>query len=64
MNQGLLGALVQYWTVESKPRLNRRNTYFETHPKVSNTTALRVGLAVCILATAIVVFWSLAGVIL
>ena len=28
-NQGLFGALAQYWTVEPKPRLNRRNTYFE-----------------------------------
>lgn len=28
-NQGLFGALEQYWRVEPKARLNRRNTYFE-----------------------------------
>ena len=61
--QGLLGALIQYWSIEPKARLNRRNTYFEDH-QVSNTTALRGGLVVCTLATAIVVFWSLLGVML
>ena len=62
-SQGLYGALVQFWTVEEKPRLHRRNTYFEDHLKISNSDALRVGIVASVLATAIVVFWSILGVI-
>ena len=62
-SQGLFGALDQYWTVEEKPRLNRRNTYFED-VQLSNYDALRFGIAVSVIATAIVIFWSLLGVIL
>ena len=61
--QGLFGALEQYWTVEPKPRLYRRNTYFEMH-YINHYDALRIGLAVSTIATAIVVFWSLLGVLL
>ena len=43
MNQGLFGALEQYWTVEPRVRLHRRNTYFND-AQVSNVTALRVGI--------------------
>ena len=43
MNQGFFGALEQYWTVEPKARLHRRNTYFND-AQVSNATALRVGI--------------------
>ena len=64
MNQGFIGALEQFWTVNDKPRLNRKNTYFEDHPKVSNYDALKFGVAVSTLAVAIVLFWSLLGVIL
>ena len=56
-NQGLYGALDQYWTVNEAPRLNRRNTFFEDH-KASNYDALRFGLAVSTIATAIIVLWS------
>ena len=62
-NQGLFGALDQYWTVEPKPRLHRRNTFFEDKT-VSNIQALRFGLAFSISAIAIFVFWSLLGGIL
>jgi len=62
-DQGLYGALDQYWTVNEKPRLARRNTYFDD-VQVSNFMALKVGIVVSIVATAIVVFWSLLGVIL
>lgn len=62
-NQGLFGALNQYWSIEEKPRLHRRNTYFDD-VKVSNVQALRVGIVVSTVAVAIVVFWSLLGVIL
>ena len=62
-DQGLYGALDQYWSIEEKPRLHRRNTYFD-EVQVSNTDALRVGIVVSALATAIVVSWSLIGVLL
>ena len=62
-DQGLFGALDQYWTVEDKPRLHRRNTYFDD-ANLSNIDALRVGIVASGLATTIVVFWSLIGVIL
>ena len=63
-NQGLMGALQQYWTVEDKPRLTRRNTYFEDNFKVSNVVAMRVGIVGSVVAVAIIGFWSLAGVML
>ena len=63
MDQGLIGALEQYWTVDEKPRLNRRNTYFED-VQLSNTDALRVGIVATTVIVAIVVFWSVLGVIL
>ena len=63
VSQGFFGALVQYWTVEPKPRLDRRNTYFDDL-EVSNMTALRLGIVVSVVANAIIVFWSLLGVVL
>ena len=62
-NQGLLGALDQYWSIEDKPRLHRRNTYFREH-EVSNLDALRFGLGFIIVAMAIVVSWSVGMVLL
>ena len=62
-DQGLYGALDQYWTVNEKPRLARRNTYFDD-VQVSNIQALKVGIVASMVSTAIVVFWSLLGVIL
>lgn len=61
--QGFFGALEQYWTLEPKARLHKRNTYFED-VQVSNVQALRVGIVVSVVATAIIGFWSLAGVML
>ena len=62
-NQGFLGALSQYWSIDEKPRLHRRNTYFDD-VQLTNVDALRVGIVVSGVATAIIVFWSLLGVIL
>ena len=62
-NQGLIGALLQYWTIDEKPRLNRKNTYFED-VQLGNIDAIRVGVVATVIAVAIVVFWSLFGVIL
>lgn len=60
---GLLGALDQYWNVQPKPRLAKKNTYFDDH-KASNVDALRCGLLFSTIATAIVIFWSLMGLLL
>lgn len=62
-NQGLFGALDQFWTINEKPRLDRRNTYFEDI-KLSNYDALKFAMVVSTLATAIVIFWSILGVLL
>ena len=59
-NQGILGAIYQYWNIEPKVRLHRRNTYFEEH-QPSNMDALRFGVVVSVLATAIIISWSLMG---
>ena len=62
-NQGFFGALYQYWNVEPKARLHRRNTYFDD-AEMSNAQALRVGIVVSMIVIAIIGFWSLLGVIL
>ena len=61
--QGFFGALDQFWTVNEAPRLSRRNTFFDSK-EVSNSDALRFGLIVSSLATAIIVFWSIGGLLL
>ena len=60
---GLIGALYQYWVTDmsDKARLYKRNTYFEEHFNVDNHTALKIGVAVSILATAIIMSWSIIG---
>lgn len=62
-DQGFIGALIQYWQVDEKPRLYRRNTYFEDKG-LSNIDALRVGIVVSVLATAIIMMWQLMVVLL
>lgn len=62
MSSNLLGALDQYFTIEPKARLHRRNTFFDD-VRMTDYNALKVGIVVSTLATAIVVFWSI-GVIL
>ena len=62
VNQGLFGAIWQYWDIQEKPRLDRRNTYFDE--SVSNAVALRFGVAFILLALAIMVSWCVTGVII
>lgn len=62
-DQGLVGALHQYWNIDEKPRLHRRNTYFDD-VQVSNLTALRVGIVVSMVVMAIIGLWSLGGLFL
>jgi hypothetical protein len=61
--QGLYGAIEQYWTVEPKARLHRRNSFFDDH-QPSSYQSLKIMMAVSTVATAIVVFWSILGVLL
>ena len=56
VNQGLWGAIEQFWTVEEKPRLHRRNTFFEEHPQVSNYDSLKVGIVAVSVSITIVIF--------
>jgi len=62
-DQGFYGALDQYWTVNDKPRLGRRNTYFDD-VQVTNVQALRVGIVAVMVAVAIIGFWCMLGGIL
>lgn len=54
-NQGFFGALEQYWTLEPKVRLHRRNTYFDD-TQLSNYVALKIGIwiAVTVMVTAFI----------
>ena len=62
-NQGFMGALAQYWTVDPKPRLHRKNTFFDD-VQLSNWDALKVGIAVSTILILVVAFWCLLGAIL
>ena len=65
VNQGLWGAVEQYWTVEEKPRLHRRNTYFEDHPKeLSNFSTLKLGIVACSVVITIVISALVGGMML
>lgn len=56
-SQGFWGAVEQYFTVEDKPRLHRRNTYFEDHLKLSDIQSLHLGLIAFSVAITIVMLW-------
>ena len=62
-NQGLLGAIEQYFSVEPQPRLHRRNSWFRDH-QISDVVFLKVGIVAFVLNITIVIFWSLMGVII
>ena len=62
-SQGFFGALYQYWNIQPKPRLDRRNTYFED-AQLTNYDALRVGIVVSTLAIGIVSVLCVLGAIL
>ena len=62
VNQGLWGAIEQYWTVEPKPRLSRRNSYFDDH-QITNYQALKFGLVFSSI-TILIVALAMLGVML
>ena len=62
VRQGFLGALEQYWTVEPKARLHRRNSWAREHePSHSD---LVVGMYVSIIATISLFVVVMVGAIL
>lgn len=63
VNQGIYGALDQYWSVEPKARLHRKNSFFDD-VQISNSQALKVGIVASVLVTSVIVFWSIIGVVL
>lgn len=61
-NQGFWGAIEQFWTVDEKPRLHRRNTFFEDHCKITTQDSLKVGIVAVSVSITIVIF-AMIGVI-
>ena len=60
-DQGLLGAVYQYWNIGNKSTiLNRKNTYFEdlVDEIASSPKTIRFFIAISILAIAMVSSWS------
>ena len=62
VSQGLWGAIEQYWSVEDKPRLDRRNSYFEDH-RLNDRDALNLYLIVSSVGITIVIL-GLVGVMI
>ncbi|WP_458456482.1 hypothetical protein [Methanobrevibacter sp.] len=62
-SQGFFGALWQYWDIQPKVRLNRRNTFFDEE-KITNYDALRFSMLISIVSLSILIFWSILGVVL
>ena len=62
VSQGFWGALEQYWTVEPKVRLDRKNTWFEDHePSHSD---LIIGMYVTIIVTLFLIVSAMVSVVL
>ena len=59
-NQGLLGAFEQYFTVEDKPRLYRRNTYFEDkyNSIYNNPKTGIIAFVILLLGFGLILLWS------
>lgn len=62
VSQGLWGAIEQYWSVEDKPRLDRRNSYFEDH-HLNDRDALNLYLIASSVGITIVIL-GLVGVMI
>ena len=61
-NQGFTGALIQYFTIEDKPRLTRRNTWFRDHLKISEKMAMNMLVILCSIVIGVTVF-SMLGLL-
>lgn len=60
-NQGLAYAIIQYFTIDDKPRLDRRNTWFRDHLHMSDATAIRFLLFLFGVALAFIVYNMVGG---
>ena len=63
VNQGLWGAIEQFWTVEEKPRLHRRNTFFDEYPKVTNYDSLKIGIVAFSVTVVVVAVTTIGGIL-
>lgn len=64
-NQGFFGALWQYWNIQDKPRLDRRNTFFDdSMDKVSNYDALVFATCFITVALAIISSWLIVSAVI
>ena len=63
VNQGLWGAIEQFWTVEEKPRLHRRNTFFEEYPKVTNYDSLKIGIVAFSVTVVVIAVTTIGGIL-
>lgn len=61
-NQGIWGALEQYWRVEPKPRLNRRNTYFED-VAISEYHLLAIATITLVMVIGLMAFFIVQGLV-
>lgn len=62
-SNSLLGAILQFWTVDEKPRLYPRNSWFYDH-QISVKHGSRFWIIFTVLALAISVLSCLGGVFL
>lgn len=60
-NQGFVGAVIQYFTIEDKPRLHRRNTWFRDH-QITEDIAIRFIIVSVSVAIAFVIY-SMLGLL-
>lgn len=63
-NQGLFGALEQYWRVEPKARLNRRNTYFRDEFRVTEEHLLAIAIISLTGVIGIMAFFMVLGLVM
>lgn len=64
-SQGFFGALWQYWDIHEKPRLDRRNTFFDDSlDKVSNYDALVFATGFIIIGLAVISSWCIISALI
>lgn len=61
-NQGFTGALIQYFTIEEKPRLTRRNTWFRDHLEISEKLAMNIFVVIFSIILGVSIF-SMMGLL-
>lgn len=62
MHNSFLGAIRQFWTIDEKPRLYRRNSWFNDH-QVSLKNGSRFWIIATVLALAISILLYSGGIL-